>query len=86
MIKRTHLALVTLKMLHYKKELSVEFENYSEILTRDTAMQDKYPEEEKIARQKVEVLLGGIKTANTKLIACNSIISNNYANYFTGVC
>ena len=37
-----------------------------------------------MARQRVELLLNGVKTENTELIACTSIISKNYASDFTG--
>ena len=47
---------------------------------------DKDPEQNKMARQKVEVFLNGIKTAGAKLIACKAIISQNYESDFTGAC
>ena len=48
-------------------------------------MLDKYPDQKKTARQKLEVLLNGIKMADTKLIACTAIMSQNYTSDFTGV-
>ena len=84
--KRTHLALATLKKLHYKKEPSMEFEKYSENLTRDFAKLGKDPEQRMLARKNVEVLPNGIKTAETELIACKTIIRYNCASDFTGTC
>ena len=62
------------------------FEKYSKILTRDFATLDEDTEQNKMAKQKVEVFLDGIKTANTKLIDCKAIISYNCASNFTGAC
>ena len=39
-----------------------------------------------MARQKVEILLNVINMADTKLIACKSIISQNYTSDLTGEC
>ena len=62
------------------------FEKYSEILTRGFASLDEYPQQKKMARQKVEVLLNGIKTEDTGLISCKAIISHNHRSDFTGAC
>ena len=47
----------------------MEFEKYSESLTRDLATIDKYLEQKKTAGKKVEVLLGGIEMADTELVS-----------------
>ena len=39
-----------------------------------------------MAKQKVDILLCGIEMVDTELIACTTIISQNYAIYFTGAC
>ena len=62
------------------------FYNYSESLTRAFVTLDKDPEQNKVAMQKVEVFLNGIKMVDRKLIACRAIISQNYTIYFTGAC
>ena len=62
------------------------FEKYSRIPTRNFATIYSDPDQNKMARKKVEVLLNGIKTVDTKLIACKAIISQNYASDFTGAC
>ena len=80
------MALTTLKTIDYKKEQSIAFEKCSEILTRYFATLDKDLEQKKTARQKVEVLLNVIKTANAKLISFKAIISQNYTSDFTGAC
>ena len=62
------------------------FYKYSENLAGDFLALDKYPEQNKMASQKVEVLLSGIKKADTELIAYKAIISYNYAGDFTRAC
>ena len=52
----------------------------------DFATLDKDPDQNKMARKNVEVFINGIKTEDTKLIACKAIISQNYASNFTGMC
>ena len=37
-------------------------------------------------REKVELFFNGIKTVDTKLIACRSIGSHNYVSDFNGSC
>ena len=49
-------------------------------------MLDKDPDQKKTVRQNIEVLIHGIKTADTKFIACKAIISQNYASDFIGAC
>ena len=49
-------------------------------------MLDKNSDQNKMARQKVEVFLDVIKMAETALISCTSIISLNNASDFTGAC
>ena len=39
-----------------------------------------------MARKKVDVLINVIQMADTELIACKSIISQNYASSFTVAC
>ena len=64
----------------------MEFEKYSENLTRDFAKVGKDPEQRMLARKNVEVLPNGIKTAETEVIACKTIIRYDCASDFTGTC
>ena len=84
--KRTHLALATLKTILYNIYQLMAFDKYSEILTKASMALDKYPDKNKMSMQKVEVLLDGIKTAETELIAFKAIIGKNYACGFSSAC
>ena len=64
----------------------MEFDEYSESLTRDFATLNNDPEKQKMSRQKVKVFMNVIIIVDTELIACKATISQNYASDLTGAC
>ena len=64
----------------------MSFKKYTELLTKCFTTLDKDPDERVSAHQKIERLLKGIKTPDTKLLACKAVILQSYRADFPGAC
>ena len=84
--KRTALAKSKLRGLHYKRELSMSFERYTELLTKCFATLDKDNDESYSERQKVEKLLEGFQPDSTQLLGNIGTVNLSFREDFSGAC